>query len=794
MFNLSNKKRIHEDELKNIKEYAAIQLPKNVEEGHTDLSICITEDYSLLDDAYLASIYKGLEKNMAPLIQISDEFTVGESGDAYIESQMEVLRSKHTQEVAMHELSGKNIVKAQQVRMQELEKKIPTVRKNIEDLQTQVDALKDKHAKHAIHIGNAVIQLGLPVTLAAFVADFFVNTEFVQSILYSDVNMLRILVICLCLMSDGTMLALGTLVSQKSGDMPKWLYKTFFAAFVTLFVVSVVGSITIRVGSMPLTYGTFDASGNFVGKENFTIAEYALAIISSLATAVTGALSFFFSVDEDYYLEKECLKLKKELRASEEIYSQMSAEYESLRLTEDPMKCDRDRRKAAEQILENLQEGLKMHMRKMLAIQQKDASYSDTMAASARNLLDNIQVKQRTDAVWRDSGADTKRNKMFRETKDYSYLEEGYLVKGDAVSPLEGHGALFNELFSWYSIILANSVLGMKASDDLKKNLSRNLKRLIGYFTDDEAQKVISELQVYAEASELIDWDGKVRFRTPALDYLYDLLPITKIEVCWLMTILEDPLAQIFLSCEEIQAMKDQLNGAPFQTKKFQIDSINYFDRYRLENRSISGRKHIAQEGRVSDKDLANIHMIYEAIQHGHKVHIFFKNWEGMELDVVCAPARIEYSRRDDTFRMWYVEEIESQIRIINVPRIIEVQELPDEGVNLEEQRKILDELVEETVTNIKIEFYQGDRNLPDRILTEFSLWKKKCVYDVSSGKYTMTLYYSKLDEKEILIRLLSYGPYIRIIASDDNYVLSEIKERIKKQRQIIQDREFELG
>lgn len=384
--------------------------------------------------------------------------------------------------------------------------------------------------------------------------------------------------------------------------------------------------------------------------------------------------------------------------------------------------------------------------------------------------------------------------KEYKKNTEDSYIEYGYLMKGDVVSPLEGHGALFNELFSWYSMILANAVLGMADSDDLKENLSRNLKSLIGYFTDDEVQEAISELQAYAEASELVDRSGKVRFRTPALDYLYDFLPITKVEVRWLLTILEDPLAPIFLSSEEIQAIKDTLNIAPFQIKKFKIDSINYFDRYRLENRSISGRKHIAQEGRVSDKDLVNIHIIYEAIKHEYKVHIFFKNWEGMELDVICAPARIEYSRRDDTFRIWYVEEFESQIRIINVPRIMDVQELPDEDFNLEEQRKILDELVEETVTNVKIEYYQGDRNLPDRILTEFSVWKKKCVYDVSSGKYTMTLYYSKLDEKEILIRLLSYGPYIRIIASNDNYILSEIKERIKKQRQIIQDREFELG
>lgn len=55
-----------------------------------------------------------------------------------------------------------------------------------------------------------------------------------------------------------------------------------------------------------------------------------------------------------------------------------------------------------------------------------------------------------------------------------------------------------------------------------------------------------------------------------------------------------------------------------------------------------------------------------------------------------------------------------------------------------------------------------------------------------------MTLYYSSLDEKEILIRLLSYGPYIKVIADEDNYVFSGVKKnRIIVQRERIQEKEF---
>lgn len=384
----------------------------------------------------------------------------------------------------------------------------------------------------------------------------------------------------------------------------------------------------------------------------------------------------------------------------------------------------------------------------------------------------------------------------YKKNTDQKYTEESFVVKGDIVSDTEGHGALFNELFSWYSIILANSVLSIDDEHTVDCNLKEEINRVLGYYTDEEQEWVKNELYAYILESGLVDDNGKVRFNVSKIDYLYDLLPITKIEVRWLLSVLDDPLARVFLSPEQINAARERLACAPFKVEKLQIDTINYFDRYNVEGRISKGKKHIAQKGRVNEKDLFHIRALYRAIVNEQKVHIVYRNWEGKKRHAICGPVRIEYSRRDDIFRVWYVHEqnAELKIGIINIPRIVRVEELVDERFDLKEQRKILDKLYDETMTSIQIEFYQGIKNLPDRILTEFSLWKKKCVYDPLSYKFTMTLYYSAVDEKEILIRLLSYGPYIRVIASEDNYILSEIQDRIKKQREIIRDREFEIG
>lgn len=422
MFNMFGKKKQEGFGSKNVEEYTPAFLPKNVEDGHTDLSTFIVGDYSLLNDAFIEEQYRKLEGEVNPMVQISDEYTSGELCDPNAAIIWEFAKNKHNEEVAMHELSGKNILKARSVRIQELKERIPKLKDTIAQRQVKIDELSDKHAKHAVRIGRFMLQLGLPITALAFAADCFVNTGFVQSILYANVKMLMILVVCLGLMSDGTMYALGTLVSKKSDSTSKGLYRIFLGVFVSLFLVSVLGSIAIRVGSMPLQYGSFNAQGDFVSKDTFTVAEYALAIISSLATAVTGALSFFFSYDKEYYLEKECIKLRAEQKQDEKLCNQLETELSALEQAVDPMICDRERRTAAEANLEALRVGLLIYCRKLLALHQQDASYADAMTASAKKLLEAQEIDDHVetdDTINTNEMKKAKTTTVFREERKY---------------------------------------------------------------------------------------------------------------------------------------------------------------------------------------------------------------------------------------------------------------------------------------------------------------------------------------------------------------------------------------
>ena len=76
----------------------------------------------------------------------------------------------------------------------------------------------------------------------------------------------------------------------------------------------------------------------------------------------------------------------------------------------------------------------------------------------------------------------------YKKNTDQKYIEESFSVKGDIVSDTEGHGALFNELFSWYSIILANSVLSIDGEHTVDCNLKEEINRVLGYYTDEEQE------------------------------------------------------------------------------------------------------------------------------------------------------------------------------------------------------------------------------------------------------------------------------------------------------------------
>ena len=73
-----------------------------------------------------------------------------------------------------------------------------------------------------------------------------------------------------------------------------------------------------------------------------------------------------------------------------------------------------------------------------------------------------------------------------------------------------------------------------------------------------------------------------------------------------------------------------------------------------------------------------------------------------------------------------------------------------------------------------------NQRNALERVLLHFAHFEKQAE-KVDEDKYLVTVYYDKEDETEIVIRLLSFGPMIKVVAP--RHLVDLIKERLINQK-----------
>lgn len=352
------------------------------------LDTYITGDYLLLSDAYIQERYQACEEALAPLIETSDRFSRGELSDAFIDGQIAHLEARHQEEAAAHELQGAQIKAALAVRKGVIARRLSQLEEQRSRLQQELEPLQEVRAQFELRIGKSHIPLGLLVTMAAMIVDGLLNFSYLQGILLQSAFLLLICVVCLSVMSDGSMYVLGNLLSRrKERFMSKPLFWITTGGLAGMFLLSIAASVMIRFGSMDVTYGTINAAGGFVAKDSYSLAEWGVSLVTAFLTTATGLISLAFSVDENAHLADRRRELEASLAALEEEYEALSAERGAIEQAVDPMERDLVCRKAAEDSLRALRTGLKLHMRMLLAQHQQDATYTDAIGESAEVLL-----------------------------------------------------------------------------------------------------------------------------------------------------------------------------------------------------------------------------------------------------------------------------------------------------------------------------------------------------------------------------------------------------------------------
>lgn len=244
-----------------------------------------------------------------------------------------------------------------------------------------------------------------------------------------------------------------------------------------------------------------------------------------------------------------------------------------------------------------------------------------------------------------------------------------------------------------------------------------------------------------------------------------DFLPLTSIEIQWMINILNHPLAKCFLVEKEIKHILDWLGTSDL----FDINTVVLYDQY------------IGLEDFYKGSNFgASMQTIMRAIRENRMVCIRYKSQYDKQSNHICAPIYIEYSKRDNRIRVRAVSK-SNVAKTFNLERIFDVVIL-DEVYDKKSTEDILEKHLSENECELVV-FFNETKNIPDRILTEFSCFKKKCV-KWGNERYRMTLVYNKEDTREILVRLLSYGSLINVF-DDTGDVRHELIERLEKQLEL---------
>ncbi len=214
-------------------------------------------------------------------------------------------------------------------------------------------------------------------------------------------------------------------------------------------------------------------------------------------------------------------------------------------------------------------------------------------------------------------------------------------------------------------------------------------------------------------------------------------IPLTNLQKRWLKAISLDKRIKLF---------GEELSGLEEIVPLFSPDDVVIFDKY--------------ADGDPYEKEeyIKTFRLILDAVRNGYPLKIVTRGRTGRKRELVVIPEYLEYSEKDDKFRM--IGYGQKHGEIINLGRILSCEKYEKnydrKDIAYPYQRTSLEERM------VELELIDN-RNALERVLLHFAHFKKQAE-KVDDIHYKISIYYDKSDETEVLIRILSFGPMVKVI------------------------------
>lgn len=244
---------------------------------------------------------------------------------------------------------------------------------------------------------------------------------------------------------------------------------------------------------------------------------------------------------------------------------------------------------------------------------------------------------------------------------------------------------------------------------------------------------------------------------------------ITLLQKRWLKSKLNDPKIKLFIDDETIYALSKRLENV---TPLYDLKIFRFFDEFTdgddYENEDY--RKHFRK--------------ILSSVNTGEIIFLKYISRNNNIISGNYLPLKIEYSRKNDKFRllcMQFSDQKISERTIINIGRITDSKKT---GIFYNDNNSIEKYFYTNRCHEPVVVEVSSERNGIERFMMEFASFEKRAELDLETEKCKVYIWYSKQDETELLIMLLSFGPVIKILGPAD--FKSKAAERVKKQYELI--------
>ena len=302
---------------------------------------------------------------------------------------------------------------------------------------------------------------------------------------------------------------------------------------------------------------------------------------------------------------------------------------------------------------------------------------------------------------------------------------------------------IFSELYSAYYNTVA-AVLKAACDHPLQKG---ELRRIVDRKAFGESVLNI-EPALTEERWQLLLRDGTTPIRHAPT------MPLTLLQKRWLKAVSLDPRIRLFT---------DGDLELPDVEPLFTPADICVFDTY------LDGDPY-ADEGYIR-----HFRLILEAIKTGTPLRIDCVNRRGRVLHPTLMPEYLEYSEKDDKFRV--IGYTPRYRETLNLARILRCVPSDQFFPRPQDQEK------EPEKKTVELEVWD-QRNALERVLMHFAHFEKQAE-KIDQDRYRLFITYDYADETEMVIRILSFGPMVRVTAPDPFVDL--IRDRLIRQKNCVQ-------